>query len=133
VRVVLDTNVILAAYAFGGMCRAVFEVCVDAHELVTSEYMLEEVRRQLREKFNHSVSQADGRVALLREAAVVVHPSAVDAGACRDPDDLPVLGTLIAGEADCLVTGDNDLLALGHFQGRQILSPRVFWESLRGA
>jgi len=28
---------------------------------------------------------------------------------CRDPDDYPVLGSAIAGQADFIVTGDDDL------------------------
>jgi uncharacterized protein len=131
VRVVLDTNVILAAYGFGGLCRAVLEVCIDDHELVVSEHLLGELHCHLRETLNHSESEAGERMKLLREAATVVHPMEVSATACRDPDDLPVLGTLIAGSADCLVTGDNDLLILREFQGRPILSPREFWEKLR--
>jgi predicted nucleic acid-binding protein len=45
---------------------------------------------------------------------------------CRDPDDLPVLGTAVAGGASVLVTGDEDLLTLHEFQGIVILSPREF-------
>jgi predicted nucleic acid-binding protein len=45
---------------------------------------------------------------------------------CRDPDDLPVLGTAVAGNANVLVTGDDDLLTLREFQGMAILSPREF-------
>jgi predicted nucleic acid-binding protein len=30
----------------------------------------------------------------------------------RGPDDVPILATRISSEADCLVTGDKDLLAL---------------------
>ena len=47
------------------------------------------------------------------------------------PADLPVLGTVLAAKADCLVTGDNDLLALGEFSGHAILSPRAFWQLLK--
>ena len=55
----------------------------------------------------------------------------VPADACRDPDDLPIRGTLLAARVDCLVTGDEDLLALREFRGIPILSPRAFYERLR--
>jgi predicted nucleic acid-binding protein len=50
---------------------------------------------------------------------------------CRDKDDLPVLGTALAGQADYLVTGDKDLLALGEFHSTVILNPRSFYDRLR--
>ena len=53
------------------------------------------------------------------------------ADACRDADDLPVLGAVLAAKADCLVTGDNDLLVLREFSGCPILSPREYWQRLR--
>jgi putative PIN family toxin of toxin-antitoxin system len=132
VKTVLDANVLLAAFGFGGVCRAVVDVCVESHELLLSDPILEEVRRHLQDKFGHSPEMADERVSLLRDAAVIVIPAPVPNDACGDRDDLPVLGTLVAAQADCLVTGDQELLGLGRFQECSILSPRQFWEGLKG-
>jgi putative PIN family toxin of toxin-antitoxin system len=63
---------------------------------------------------------------LLRELAQLVEPAAVPDDACRDSDDLVVLGTAVAAGAEYLVTGDNDLLDLGEFQGVGIVTPRQF-------
>ena len=130
-KVVLDANVIVAAFGFGGICRSVLDVCLDAQDLILSEYLLDEIHEHLQDKLHHTALMADERVALLRGAARIVDPAPVPPHACRDPDDLPVLGTLVAGSADCLVTGDRDLLALQQYDGRPILSPREFWERLR--
>jgi uncharacterized protein len=46
--------------------------------------------------------------------------------ACRNPDDDKFVETAVAGEADCIVTGDGDLLALDPFRGLRILTPRAF-------
>jgi predicted nucleic acid-binding protein len=43
-----------------------------------------------------------------------------------DPDDDKLLETALLGRADCLVTGDQDLLVLGTYQGIPILSPAAF-------
>ncbi len=59
--------------------------------------------------------------------AVIVDPEPVERGACRHRKDLPVLGTAVAGDADCLVTGDNDLLVLKSFRGIRIIRPVDFW------
>lgn len=130
-KVVLDTNVLVAAFAARGLCEAVLEVCLTGHDLVLSEYILGELRRHLRRTFNLSAAHADAVVAFLREPALIVTPAKVPAGACRDRSDLPVLGTAVAGGADCLVTGDADLLALGSYEEIPILSPRAFHDCLR--
>ncbi len=130
-NVVLDSNVLVAAFGFGGICRAIVDVCIDSHHLVCSEHILAEVHRHLREKLGHTDAMADERVTFLREVAYIVSPVAVAPDACRDPDDLPVLGAVLAGRADCLVTGDKDLLDLAEFSGSSILSPREFWKRLR--
>jgi uncharacterized protein len=131
VRVVLDSNVLIPAFAFGGICRAVFDVTVDAHELITSEHILREVHQTLVGKLRHPTDMANERIALLRQVATIVAPDAVPSDACRDANDLPVLGTLLAGKAECLVTGDKDLLDLHLFEGRSIVTPRQFWEGLK--
>ena len=41
-----------------------------------------------------------------------------------------MLATAIAGKADVIVTGDEDLLVLKKFRGIKILSPRQFLELL---
>ena len=50
---------------------------------------------------------------------------------CRDPDDDKLLETAVMGEADCLVTGDRDLLVLSPFQGVPIVTPAVFLDLLK--
>ena len=43
---------------------------------------------------------------------------------CRDPDDDKVLAAAIGGDADLIVSGDDDLLALGNYRSIEILSAR---------
>lgn len=130
-KVVLDANVILAGFCFGGLCRALIEICVESHEVVISEHLLDEVHRHLIQKMGHTPEQAKDRVDWLRVIATIVEPKQVAMDACRDSDDLPILGTLVSGNADCLVTSDKDLLVLETFNGHPILSPRRFWERLK--
>jgi putative PIN family toxin of toxin-antitoxin system len=133
VRVVLDTNVLLAAFGTRGLCEALLAVCLEGHDLVTSEYILGELRRHLMRAFHLSAQRADEIAAFVREHSEVVSPVEVPAGACRDPSDLPVLGTSLAGNADLLVSGDKDLLELKHFEGVRIVTPRGCYERLAGA
>ncbi len=50
--------------------------------------------------------------------------------ACRDPKDNVVLEVAVAGEADYIVTGDDDLLVLHPFEGIPIVGPAEFLKAL---
>ena len=131
-RVVLDTNVLLAAIATHGLCQALVTLVFRDHLVILSEHILGEVAKHYRGKFKATKRQADAAVAVLRANGELVEPVTVPLGTVRDKDDLPVLGTAVAGSAAVLVTGDQELLLLGLFRGVAILSPRDFYERLRG-
>jgi uncharacterized protein len=130
VRVVLDTNVILAALATRGLCEAVVMVCLNHHEMILSQAILDEVTRHLAGKFKMPAPRVVEISTFLRAHSEWVVPAEVPVKACRDPDDRPILGTAVAGGADCLVTGDADLLARGQYANIRLLSPRDFYERL---
>lgn len=130
-KVVLDTNVLLAAFATRGLCEGLLDICLESHQIVLSEHILTELRRHLIKKIKMSTKRAGAIVAFLREYAQMVEPAKVPKNACRDADDLPVLGTVLNGQAQCLVTGDRDLLEIKHFHNVPIISPRTFYDSLR--
>jgi predicted nucleic acid-binding protein len=50
-KVVLDTNVIIASFAARGLCHAVFELCLDRFEIVISSFLIAEVTPNLSKKF----------------------------------------------------------------------------------
>ena len=106
-----------------------------AHILVTSELIIAEVERALRSPRIQDRYGVTGRdiarlLASPRTDALIV-PGAQDVdGVSRDPDDDKVLACAMEAQADCIVTGDTDLLALGSHRGVEILSPREFLEPL---
>ena len=130
-KVVLDTNVLLAAFGTRGLCEALLTACLKSHEVILSKPILDELCRHLRAKFKVPAQTVNEIVGFLRSEARIVAPADVPADACRDADDLPVLGTALAGQADCLVSGDKDLLTLHSFRGIPILAPRAFYERLK--
>jgi len=130
-KVVLGTNVLLAAFGTHGLCKSVFELCLERHEVFLSEHILREVERHLRTKFRMTTTLATNVLNFLREHVAVIEPETMPPSACRDADDLPVLGTCQAADADCLVTGDADLLVLSSCGPTKILTPREFYERTR--
>lgn len=84
-----------------------------------------------REKFARYVSEeqrARFLRSLLHEARLVEIQDKVRA--CRDPKDDKVLELAVNGEADCIVSGNEDLLSLDPFRGIQILAPEKFLDAL---
>ena len=126
--IVLDTNVLFAALtAREGFCAWLFELCISRHSIVASEHIFTELRRHLTTKSRLSAEQIETSISAIRGAVVkIVIPAPINLDACRDPNDLPILGTAIASSAQVIVTGDKDLLVLGEFQSVLILAPRVF-------
>jgi predicted nucleic acid-binding protein len=63
----------------------------------------------------------------LRDQLELIEPAKLTSSACRDPDDDMILATGVAARADCIVTGDNDLLDLKQYQRILIIKPAEFW------
>jgi len=128
-RVVFDTNVYLPVIAIGrGQRFDLLMHCWDHHHVVVSRPVLTEVRRILLEKFHLPRADVSAAIQYCQSFGTLVKPAAVPDDACRDPDDLVVLGTVRAARADVLVTGDRDLLDLGSFDDVPIIPPADFWQ-----
>lgn len=132
-KAVLDTNVLLSGLLTPGICEAILDLCVARRQpvIVLSEHILLEFARHAGGKFGEPAEKVRAAEVFLRQHAQIAEPAHVPADSCKDPDDLPVLGTALAAQADALVTGDRQLLELKEFQGISILSPRAFYEKLR--
>jgi len=128
VRVVLDTNVLISAFIARGLCAEVFEAVLAQHLLVVSDGLLDEFVRTLTDKLGFRPDRVHDALSLLRRVGEDVEVEPLSTPVCRDPDDDAVLALARTGSADCIVTGDSDLLTLERFEGVPILSPRQFWE-----
>ena len=76
-RVVLDTNVLLAAIATHGLCQALVTLVFRDHVVILSEHILGEVAKHYRGKFKATKRQADAAVAMLRANGELVEPVTV--------------------------------------------------------
>ena len=116
-RVVIDTNVLVSglAYPDSQPGRVVEAWRNGSFILVLSPYILDELARVL-PKLNHRLkwrkTDFEDLMDILSIQAEVVDPKELPNDTVRDVADVPVVGTLVAGNADYLVTGESDLLAL---------------------
>ena len=97
--------------------------------LVLSEPMLDEIGRvlsypRIHARLGWGKDEIANFLLLLRFKSDVVDIAREKGRRTRDPGDDPVLATLLASGADCLVSGDGDLLA--HRDRYPILTPADF-------
>jgi putative PIN family toxin of toxin-antitoxin system len=127
-RIALDSSVLIAAHiSRAGVCAELLEDLLLHHELVTSEFILEELKRKLTEKFRFPEREADQIAAFLRRVAVVVEPADLPSDLCRDPTDIPILGTAVSGKCAFLISVDRDLLDMQRIDEIQIIRPGEYW------
>lgn len=126
-KIILDTNVIIAAFATRGICNAIFELCLDRFEVVLSEAILKETFTHLNGKIKLPPAQCNEIVSYLRANCYVSEIEDPDASVCRDKDDLHILGLAQHSSAAYIVTGDKDLLDLIQYKGTKIITPRELW------
>jgi putative PIN family toxin of toxin-antitoxin system len=128
-RVILDSNVAIAAVASRGLCEAVMELCLEHHHLILCDGILDEVGEKLKLKLKVSPPIIAEYLRVLRHHAEMLEPEMVAKTICRDPNDLMILGLVVPGNADAIVTGDKDLLVIKSYKGARIMTPRGFWEA----
>ena len=127
-RVVADTNVLISALLFGGVSDQVFLAGLRGEiQLITSDPLLKELERILKNKFKLDVQLVRGVIEEVRNVAEVVEVSSHINVISHPEDDNRVLECAVDGKADFIVTGDTKhILPLKEFRGIKILSPSEF-------
>jgi putative PIN family toxin of toxin-antitoxin system len=130
-KVVLDTNVIVAAFATQGLCHALLELCIGKQEILLSQEILEEVAQSLQKKLKVPPKVVKKTIAYLKEHGSVHKVRPLQSRISRDQSDDHILALAEQSEADYIITGDEDLLILKHHSRAPIVRPRQFWEVLK--
>lgn len=130
---VVDNNVYVSSLLspHGSPARVLDAWRANAFVLVTSEPLLAEFSKVLSYPRLAPRIAPDARqvIANVAARAIIVTPTR-SVAVCRDPDDNAVIEAAIAGGADYIVSGDQDLLDLREFEGIRILTPSEFLANL---
>jgi len=128
-RIVIDTNTYVSRLLGPGSVPALaVDRALEQARLLLSEATLDELAGVLsRRKFDPYVTHEARKtfVHLLVGVATLV-PIVQRIRACRDPNDDKFLDVALNGEADLIVTGDRDLLALDPFHGVRIMTAATY-------
>ena len=131
-KVFLDTNVLASAIATRGLCTDVLREVLSTEDLVVSKALLDELKRILSDKFGLPTNTISEVLTLLRTDSEMAKPGAAPAIDIKDKDDLIILAASISEETKVFVTGDKELQKLEKIGDMEILSPRGYWEKLKG-
>lgn len=132
-RCVFDTNVIVSALLFDQSKPAqAFNAALDRGSILLSHSVLKELTEVLgREKLRPYLVPEEREqfiIALLKESLFIDINETIQV--CRDPKDDKILELAVNGRADCIITGDKDLLTLNPFRKIPIIKPDEFLTSI---
>ena len=128
-RAVIDTNILLSGLLWRGAPYELLEQVRNGElTLISSPALLAELANVIsRPKFDailvRSNTSRSRTLDELHRLAEVIEPPPLPQPVCRDADDDAVLAVAIAGQADLIVSGDDDLLSLKIHQDIPIVTP----------
>lgn len=134
IRAVLDTNVLISALLFGGLPARLVPAWQSArfHPVVSPPILEEYVRTLAYPKFNLTAAEIKGLIEEeFLQFAETARAQTAPFKLVRDPDDAKFVECALASLVPWLVSGDADLLDLGHVESIRIVTVREFIEQLK--
>jgi len=126
---VIDNNVIISASLFkDSLPDKAFEKARSSGRIICSEETFNELSEVVhRAKFDRYLKGVDRKKLLARYLAETTMIAVANkVRLCRDPADDKYLELALSGNADCIITGDNDPLVLNPFENIPIITPDEF-------
>jgi putative PIN family toxin of toxin-antitoxin system len=127
-KIFFDTNVLIAAFISHGACNELIEHCMSEYAVYTSKYVLDELADKLRKKFKYPENEiAEAQKIILTGASLteeIPNPPSLS----RDKDDNHIIAAALKINADCIISGDKDLLDLKTAHGIPVINPKGFWK-----
>jgi len=128
-KVFLDTNVLVSAFATKGICQDIFELVSQRHELILSQGVLKEFKRILITKFKYDTNYVDEILFFLNsEFGSVPESRHKPQYMLGDKSDEYILGSAIESSTEVLISGDKHFINnRSKIAQLEILTPREFW------
>lgn len=128
-KVVLDTNVLISAFSFGGKPRKILTLTLAKKIIgITSLSLLGELLEVLGKKFRYSTEELDLIEVQMKKNFKIIKPK-TSINVLKDLADNRVLEAAIEGDCELIITGDKALLSLKSFKGIKILTPNQFLQN----
>ena len=128
VKCVVDTNVLISAALSKGAPFRILEHLIKNNALIFSKETIRELSSRITQlQFDKYVSAEDREAYvnnLILSADLVIIDNLIQG--CRDRDDDKFLETAEKGDAQFIISGDQDLLTMHRFEGNEIVTVQEF-------
>jgi|TergutMp193P3_1026864.scaffolds.fasta_scaffold287108_1 putative PIN family toxin of toxin-antitoxin system len=131
-KLVLDTNIFVSAFYWGGNPQKIIDRIVDGmDELYISNEILDEIAATMaRPKFKTRPEIIDRYIRSMEKIGKKVFITGKIRGICRDKDDDDKIECGIQSGADYLITGDDDLLVLKNYRQIKFITAQEYLKML---
>ena len=131
-KVVLDTNILVSAYFHNGNQRKVYRRIVNGEDelYITDDIIMELHKVLIRKKFDLSLDEVDDFIKIIESYAIKIICENEPENISRDKDDDKILQCGLIGKVDYIITGDKDLLVLGHYNNIKIINANDYLSSM---
>ena len=127
-RILIDTNVLVSAFVFGGKAGALMNMLFESsHELLVSDYVDAEFKAILDMKWKEKSEKVYSLYHKL--PFVFCGSSPMPMGNLRDAKDVPVLSDALFHHADIILSGDKDFIE-AELEHPIVLSPSMLYDYL---
>ncbi len=130
-RIIIDTNLWISFLITNDFNKLDQFLDSEKYQIVFSEELFNEFLEVVhREKFNRYFNDLNIKylIELINDKVLFVNVFSV-VEVCRDVKDNFLLSLAIDGDVDYLITGDNDLLSIKHFQKTSIITINDFFQT----
>ena len=131
-KVFLDTNVLVSSFITRGLCADIFRIILSEHHLILCDHVLTELEDVLTKKINLPEKQITSILQYLRTFEIISNHTPPVKIELRDKNDIPVISAALNSKSDIIVTGDKDLLEVSEKYGIKIITPRSFFQLIKG-
>jgi putative PIN family toxin of toxin-antitoxin system len=127
-KIVLDTNVFISSFFWGGNPRKIMERVIDGKDkLFICREIIQEITSVIsRPKFNANNDYITRFIHSIEELANYITLTGIVQNVCRDSEDDKILECAFLADADYIITGDSDLLILEEFRGIKIVTAQDY-------
>ena len=126
--ILIDTNVLVSAFVFGGKAGALMNMLFESgHELLVSDYVDAEFKAILEMKWKEKAEKVYSLYHTL--PFVFCGSSPIQSGNLRDAKDIPVLSDALFHHTDIILSGDKDFIE-AELEHPLVISPSMLYDYL---
>ena len=132
-RIVIDSNIFISSFFWGGKPREIFERVVNGFdELYITDEIINEIQRVMNSnKFTVNSNDIKDYIYIIEKYSKKIVSRDNKKSISRDIDDDKILQCGIDGNVDYIITGDNDLLVLKEYKKIIIIKPKEYLEMVQ--